>query len=186
MRRLFLIVISIGILLGTGAAVVGGSNASEDGVAITTTDSSATGVATENSTWQSELNNLNSSCLSGVDTGVNFTDTMKNDNKTTVSFSGILSTSTPCVSLESDVEEIAEDSYRITVQDRTSDDSANEVCIECVGQQEIEGSFTADGDYKVEIVRNDEVLAEKDTREPETQTTEEKSFWSRILAFFRL
>lgn len=170
--------VSMSLVLGSTMAVVGGPEAPEDGAAITSGSSSVTTSVNEDGTeWRSQLNSFGSSCLVGdQELGLNVTEVYTEGNMTISEFSGTLKTDNPCVSLESNVEEIGEKKYRMELEHVTQ----NGTCMQCIGSQNVNGSFSDDGDYTLEIVYRNETLEEIDTRD----YRENKGLWSFVLSLF--
>ena len=183
MRKFLLLMVSLGLVLGSATAVVGGPEPGDDEVAITgvggSSSSATTSVGPNGTEYHVELNDLNSSCMSGnMSTGVELGDFQETDEGLSVDFSGTVSTATPCTTLETDVSEKSENVYSMELVER----SGNGTCIECVGTHEIEGSFTADGEYRLEVTKDGEELASKET--PNYGETEEKDEGGFSLGFF--
>lgn len=181
MRTFVLLMVSMSLVTGSAVAVVGGPEAPEDGVAITSgSSSSATASVSENGTeWRSNLENRQSSCMTGnSSTGVNVTETSEGDEGLTVSFEGSVGTANPCATLESDVEKLSDDSYRMTLAEVPGDGA----CTECIGVRQIRGNLTADQDYRIELVKDNETL---DTAETDNynQEKEPRGLWQKILSF---
>ncbi len=174
--------VSMLLVAGSAIAVVNGPEAPDNGAAITAAPDTSD-VVTENGTdWSASLENQNSSCMdSNATTGVELGEFSEENESYTVEYSGALQTSNPCVTFEIDVSQPEEDVYRITLEHVQGD----EPCVECVGIRNIEGEFTAEGEYRLEIVRDNETLAEAQTPEYE-ETEPTRSLWQRFLAIFGL
>lgn len=162
MKRLS-IALAVLALTGMSAAVVGGPNASEGEMAITsgTGSASATNSIGPNGTqWRSQIGSYNSSCMSGNQSqGIEFGDFSTEENMTVIEFSGVLEASTPCHRAALNVSETSEDVYRVEILEK----STERVCTTCVGALNIEGSFAAPGEYRVTFVNDGEQLAERET-----------------------
>jgi hypothetical protein len=89
------------VLTGLSTAVVGGPEAGEGEMAITSTGSSAsasTTVGPNGTKWRTEVADINNSCMSGNQSeSFQFGEfTGVEDNLTSIEFSGTLQTSNPC------------------------------------------------------------------------------------------
>lgn len=161
MRR-FLIAFVVISLVGGGAAVVGGPNASEGEMTITSGSSaSASAAVGPNGTeWRSSIENRNSSCRGPEDSeNISFTGFQSDGNFTELSFKGSVNTSNPCVELGLETSEIGENTYQLEIVESPSEG----ICTQCVGTARFEGSFAAKGDYRVEIVHEGEILDKQKT-----------------------
>ena len=78
---------------------------------------------------------------------------------TELNFEGAIETSNPCVELSLRGEKIEEDVYRLEIVEKPS----AEPCVSCLGIKEFSASFSAPGDYKVEIVNGNETLGTQKT-----------------------
>lgn len=172
MRKFLLLMVSLGLVLGSATSVIGGPEPGDGEVAITSaggSSSATTSVGPNGTEYQFEFNDLNSSCMSGnMSTSIELGEFQETDEGLSVDFSGTVSTATPCTTLETDVSKKSGKVYSLELVER----SGNGTCIECVGSHEIEGSFTADGEYRLEVMKDGEKLASKGT--PEYGETEEK------------
>ena len=93
-------------------------------------------------------------------------------------FSGTLKTNNPCVSLEKNVEEIGEDSYRINLEEVTD----NGTCVQCIGAREVNGSFRDEGDYTLEINYRNETVERINTSDYLDENS--GGLWNWILSLF--
>ena len=162
MRKFSLLMVSMSLVLGSTMAVVGGPEAPEDGVAITSSSSATTSVSENGTEWKSSLDNLGGSCLVGdQEIGLNVTDVYRENGMTVSKFSGTLETNNPCVSLESSIEETGDGQFTLVLEEL----SGNGTCAQCIGSRQIEGSFRDEGDYELEIVYRNDTVATVDTSE---------------------
>jgi hypothetical protein len=160
MRKALSLIVLTGFL-GIGSAVVGGPNASEGEMAITSGSSEASAAVDSNGTqWKSKIENLNSSCRSPRDKeDVEFDGFQKDEEMTVLSFRGTINTSNPCSEVSIDVEKTNESNYKINLIEDRSDG----VCTQCTGTATFNASFSASGDYLVQIIHDGEVLGSKET-----------------------
>lgn len=174
--------VSLGLVLGSATAVVGGPEPGEGEMAITSTggSSSATTAVTENGTnYHVELSNVNSSCMSGnMSTNFELGDFQETDRGLSVDFSGTVSTANPCRTIETNISETSENVYRMELVEK----SGNGTCLNCVGAREIEGSFAADGEYRLEVTKDGEELASTET--PDYGETEEEASGGFSIGFW--
>jgi len=171
--------VSMSLVLGSTMAVVGGPEAPEDGVAITSSSSATTSVNENGTEWKSTFDNLGASCLLGdTSLGLNVTEVFKKNGMTVSEFSGTLKTNNPCVSLETNVEEIGEDSYRINLEELTD----NGTCSQCIGAREVNGSFRDEGDYTLEINYRNETVERIDTSDYLDENS--GGLWNWLLSLF--
>lgn len=149
---------SLILFTGMATAVVGGPEAPENGVAITSStggSASAGASVTENGTeYRKQLSVTNGSCMSSNDSrGLEFETSDASDELNTVEFSGTVQTDTPCAQLSLNVEENG-DLYTLSF-DRSS---AEGICEQCVGMKNVQGSFSASGGYEVEFMNEKETV----------------------------
>ena len=161
MKRILLAFTLIG-LLGSGAAVVGGPNASDGEMAITSGSSSSatTAVGPNGTQWRSSIENRGSSCRSSNSSqSIEFIGFQGNGDMTELNFQGAINTSNPCVEPEVEGEEVEEDFYRLDIVEKPSDGP----CTSCLGTKSFSASFSAPGDYKVEVVSENKTLGTQKT-----------------------
>lgn len=190
--RKFLIAAALLVFTGMSFGVVGGPNASEGEMTITSGSSSSASAAVgpKGTQWRSSLENRNNSCISGNQSqNIDFQGFQADGNFTTLNFNGLVQTANPCVELELNSSKESENFYRVEIVERSGDG----VCVECVGVARFEGSFSAPGDYRVEVVNNGEVLdsietpgfeAENISEENEESEPEGKSVWEGFSSIF--
>ncbi len=161
MRRIILAFTLIG-LLGSGAAVVGGPNASDGEMAITSGGSSSatTAVGPNSTRWSTNIENRNSSCRSSnTSQSIDFIGFQGDGELTELNFEGVINTSNPCVKLSLDSEKVEEDVYQVEIVESPAEGP----CTSCLGAAEFAASFSAPGDYKVEIINENETLGVQKT-----------------------
>ena len=182
MRKFLLMMVSLGLVIGSGTAVVGGPEPGDGEVAITGTggSSSATTSVNENGTqYHVEFSNVNSSCMSGnMSTSFEFGDFQETERGLSVDFSGTVSTANPCTTIETNVSKKSEGVYSMELLEK----SGNGTCIECVGANEIEGSFATEGEYRLEVTNDGEELASTET--PEYGEDEEEASGGFSIGFW--
>ncbi len=149
---------SLIVFVGMATAVVGGPEAPENGVAITSSTGGSTSAGasvTENGTeYRKQLSVTNGSCMSSnASRGLEFETSDASDELNTVEFSGTVQTDTPCTQLSLNVEESG-DLYTLSF-DRSSPEG---VCEQCVGMKNVQGSFSASGGYQVEFMNEKETV----------------------------
>lgn len=159
--------------IGAGTAVVGGPNASDGEMTITSGSAGATTAVGPNGTqWTSSIENLNSSCRSPGDTeNVDFIGFQADGELTELNFRGSINTSNPCSRISLDVEEVNDREYVIEVFENQS----TEPCTQCTGTASFSASFAAEEDYRVEVIHDGDTLGvqetpgygDSDTEEPE-------------------
>lgn len=174
MRRLLLTVSLIG-LLGFGTAVVGGPNASDGEMTITSGSSASatTSVGANGTEYKTTIDNLNNSCSSGNQSvGMDFIGFQGDGDMTELSFEGTLETANPCTELTLKTEEVSDNSYRVEVVEKST---GRGPCVQCIGGAEFKGSFSAPGEYKVEFVKNNQSLGVQETSGFNQSDTEDPS-----------
>ena len=162
MKRVYLTLALIS-LIGLGTAVVGGPNASDNEVAITSgsSASASTSVGPNGTEYSTSIENLNNSCVTGDQSiGLDFVGFQGDGNMTELSFEGTLETSNPCTELALEAEEVSENSYRVEVVEKST---GRGPCVQCVGGAEVTGTFSAPGEYKVEFMKGNESLGVRET-----------------------
>lgn len=190
--RKFLIAAALLVFTSTSLGVVGGPNASEGEMTITSGSSSSasTAVGPNGTEWRSSLENRENSCISGNQSqNIEFQGFQADGDFTTLNFDGLIQTSNPCVNLELNVSEESGDVYRIELVERSSDG----VCVECVGAARFSGSFSAPGEYRAEVVNNGEVLGtietpgfvEENSSGEDSSEPEGQSVWEGFSSIFK-
>ncbi|WP_414838031.1 hypothetical protein ACK3SF_01365 [Candidatus Nanosalina sp. VS9-1] len=163
MRKFLVLIALASLVTGSAFAVVGGPEPGEGEMAIMSGGSSAsatTSVDANGTEWRSEISNLNSSCMSGnMSTGLEFGEFEDVEEGQKVEFSGAISTANPCATIETEVSEVSDNSYSMELVEK----SGNGTCVSCVGVRKIEGSFTAEGEYTLEVVKDGETVEEVET-----------------------
>jgi len=177
MKRTLLTLGLIG-LIGFGTAVVGGPNAS-DGEATITSGSSASASASvgpNGTEYRTSIQNLNNSCSTGnQSTGMDFIGFQGDGEMTELSFEGVLSTANPCTEIGLETEKISDNVYQVELVEKSTGQGP---CVQCVGNAEFTGSFSAPGEYRVEFVKNNQSLGIQETSEfnqTSSEDTKEKN-----------
>ena len=145
MKKKALLSVTLILIAGVSTAVVGGPNASDGELAITSTGSSASATTavgpngTEYETKFSVVNQPPSANQTGV---INFS--FDGDQ---VNFTGIVETSTPCYELSHSVERESNDQYSFTV----NTEKENGTCTQVIAYHKYEASFTAEEPYQLTV-----------------------------------
>jgi len=155
MKRVLLALITV-CLISFGTTVVGGPNSSEGEMAITSGFSSAVSVTEDEAKFKTTVENRENTCSTGNEsTGIEFTGFQENGEMTELTFRGSVETSNPCKEIALEVDEVTENSYRVELVERSD---SRGICVQCVGNAEFNGSFSAPNEYRVEFVKNDQTL----------------------------
>lgn len=164
MKRIYLTLALIG-LIGLGTSVVGGPNASDGEMAITSgsSASASASVGPNGTEYKTTIENLNNSCSTGnQSTGMDFIGFQGNGEMTELSFEGVVNTANPCTEIGLETEEISDNVYQVELVEKSTGQGP---CVQCVGNAEFSGSFSAPGEYKVEFVKNNQSLGIQETSE---------------------
>lgn len=162
MRRVLALAALIGFI-SAGTAVVGGPNASEGEMVImdSSSSSSASAAVGPNGTeWRSSIENLNNSCVSSErNSSVEFVGFQSDGNLTKLSFKGSLTTPNPCYELSLNVKEVEKGLYRLEIMENSS----SKICVQCLGSARFRASFSAEGDYKIKVIHDGEIIGTQKT-----------------------
>lgn len=190
MKRLSVLIAFIA-LTGLSSAVVGGPNASDGEMAITSGSGSASAtqsVGPNGTKWRTEIGTYNSSCMSGNRSqGIEFGDFSREENMTVIEFSGVLEASTPCHRAALNVSKTSEDVYQVEILEKSTD----RVCTTCIGALNFEGSFAAPGEYRAVFLNDGEELGVKETSDYGEEEAgenggsgQERSVWEGFSSIF--
>lgn len=177
-------VFSVAVLLfvGLGTAVVGGPNASDGEMAITSGGSAeaTTGVGPDGKIYRTSIETTESSCLTGnQSTGIRFGEFSESGNFTRIEFSGTVQTPNPCHEVTLDVSEESSNVYRVDIKEV----SRNGTCVTCLGGISFEGYFEAKDDYRLEVFHEGDNLFNKSTEGFSTEEPENTGFWRTMMQF---
>lgn len=145
MKKKALLSVTFILIAGASTAVVGGPNASEGELAITSTGSSAsatTAVGPNGTEYETEFSVVNKSA-SANQTGV--INSSFDGNQ--VNFTGVVKTPTPCYTVTHSVDRTSEGQYSFTVE--TEED--NGTCTQVIAYHKYEASFTAEEPYQLTV-----------------------------------
>ncbi len=93
---------------------------------------------------------------------------------TELSFEGVVSTANPCTEIGLETEELSDNVYQVELVEKSTGQGP---CVQCVGNAEFSGSFSAPGEYRVEFVKNNQSLGIQETSEfnqTNSEDTDEK------------
>ncbi len=170
MKKTTLTLITLSLVV-SGSAVVGGPNP-DDGMAITSSDGSASasqGVSPEGTEYISYFSVFN--VTQSNETGI--TDfSWEND---TVSFEGVYRTPTPCYDLQHDVDRNG-NSYQFDI---TSKETGNGTCAQVITYQEYRANFTADHAYELNVTHSGEQV--EVFQHPDLGDGPENGFFSQLI-----
>lgn len=171
MKKKALLSVTLILLAGATAAVVGGPNASEGEMTITSSGSSASATSavgpngTEYETKFSVVNRSASINQTGV---VN--SSFDGDQ---VNFTGVVETPTPCYEVSHSVDRESDGQYSFTV----NTEEENGTCTQVIAYHKYEASFTAEEPYQLTVNHGNssvETLTHEEYSEPEEDTEESR------------
>lgn len=179
------------LLAGLSAAVVGGPESGEDGeVGITSSNSASTTVTEDGVQWEAELGTVNSSCMSGEqEEGIHGYETRTEEAngeviQRGVSFTGSIETPNPCYTTDYEIVEEEENVYTMNIVTESED----MMCVECVGIIEYQADFDTEEGFVLHVEHDGDQVEtiEHGDYEGDTGTTEpEQGFFSSLTNWFR-
>ena len=145
MKKKALLSVTLILLAGASAAVVGGPNVSDGELAITSTGSSAsatTAVGPNGTEYEARFSVVNRS------TSINQTGVINSSfDGDTVNFTGVVETPTPCYKVNHSIDRTGDGQYSFTVETEEEDGT----CTQVIAYHKYEASFTAEEPYQLEV-----------------------------------
>lgn len=156
MKKKELLSVTLILLAGVSTTVVGGPNASEGEMAITSAESSASGttaVGPNGTEYEAKFSVVNRSS-NPSDLGANNMTGVINSSfdGDTVNFTGIIETPTPCYTVTHSVDRSGDGQYSFTV----NTEEENGTCTQVIAYHKYEASFTAEEPYQLKVSHENE------------------------------
>lgn len=181
MKKKALISVTLILLAGVSAAVVGGPNASDGEFAITSSGSSAsatTAVGPNGTEYETRFSVVNRS------SSINQTGVVNSSfDGDQVNFTGVVKTPTPCYTVTHSVDRTGDGQYSFTVNTKEE----NGTCTQVIAYHKYEASFTAGEPYQLEVNHENssvETLTHPDYSEPEDDTEKSRGPIAGFFNFF--
>lgn len=172
MKKKALLSVTLILITGVSTAVVGGPNASDGELAITSSSSSAsatTAVGPNGTQYEAKFSVVNRSA-SANQTGV-INSSFDGDQ---VNFTGVVETPTPCYELSHSINRSGDGQYSFTVEK----EEENGTCTQVIAYHRYEASFTAEEPYQLIVNHGNssvETLTHEEYSETDSEDDAEKS-----------
>lgn len=138
------------VLLAFSASAVVGHNGSDGDLSITSSSSASKAVSPNGTQWTSTFS---VTAVRNRSAGIN--DYEFGDNS--VNFSGVFQTPNPCYTLNSEVKEGSENSYRFVIE-AVDSSKENQSCAQVISYRGYNASFQTDEPFKLEVLHGNESM----------------------------
>ena len=176
-----MLLVSLGLMTGLAAAVVGHNNSGGSDVGITSGSSAgATTGVNENGTQYTakvEMSGRNPNQTDNQIRNIDYSDHQK------VAFEGTITAGTPCHVIEHELNETGDDSYILNIQ-TIRDETDGQACAEVVTGINYDAEFEADSGFNLEVQHDGETVETLEDRVVEKEP--EPSLIQRLLNFLGL
>ena len=181
MKRAAILLVSIGLMTGLAASVVGHNDTGEGDVSITSGGSAgATAGVNENGTQYTakvEMSGRNPNQTDNQVTDIGYDDHQR------VEFNGTITAGTPCHVIEHELNETGEETYTLNIQTER-DEPDNEACADVVTGINYEAGLEADSGFRLKVRYHNKTIQILEDRVVEPEP--EPSLIQRLLDFLGL